>query len=252
MSTSNRIVSILILLTLLTSCGKNKKENAVEMLETDDETKISKTEFLAFVDSCVAIPDNFRTFFSRGINFDAESFSAPKLNLNIFFERDKQFVATIALAFPPIEGGRAKVERSQILVKSNYADIPSPMNVGFDIQTILQSILLGKLPPVYLVFGQTSFSNFDVYKKASRYYIEKSDSRTRMKIEMNDDYTLSSIVVSQPQFAAEIHCENYEVVDNINLPKNLLFNINYENKSYIFSMKQRNIEINGTKKLTYE
>ncbi len=250
MSILNRFIYFLALVFVLCSCSS--KKNIVQVEETEDV--VTRRLFYAYADSCATATSSVGTFFSKGISFEAENFSAPRLNMNLFISCSESFISTLSLPFPPVEIGRCSVSDDKIYLKSSYTEIKSPMAIGYNVQPVMEAVVLGKLPPIYLLFGETNFNSFDVYTKEDSYYIERTDATLPLRVvmELSNNFILNNLSIYNSETYCRVACDNYAEIDNLNIPKLLQFSILYNGNNYVFALKQNKIDINGNKKLNFD
>lgn len=135
-----------------------------------------------------------------------------KVKSNISFTSGEETKMTARLIFPPVSVGTVTVNSKAAKVRSKYLDKELTLSLPTFANEVLQSALLGNLPPVYKYFGDNDFSGFDIYLDSDDVY-ELSRSEAGMKVLLGvrgEDKTLAYARVVFGKLDVKVDVASYQ------------------------------------------
>lgn len=135
-----------------------------------------------------------------------------KVKSNITFTQGDQTKMTARLIFPPVSVGTLTVDSKAAKVSSKYLNKEMTLALPTFANEILQSALLGNLPPVYKYFGDSDFSNFNIYLDSNDIYeLSRSEAGTKVLLGVNgQDKTLAYARVIFGKYDVKVDVASYQ------------------------------------------
>lgn len=135
-----------------------------------------------------------------------------KVKSNISFTSGDATKMTARLIFPPVSVGTLTVDAKAAKVSSKYLDKEMTLNLPSFANEILQSALLGNLPPVYKYFGDSDFSGFSIYLDSDDIYeLSRSEAGTKVLLGVNGkDQTLAYARVIFGKYDVKVDVAGYQ------------------------------------------
>lgn len=147
--------------------------------------------------------------------------NSVKVKANISFKQGGDTKIAARLAFPPVSVGTITVTSKKATISSKYINADKSINLPSFANEILQSAMLGNLPPVYKYFGDTDFRNFQMYLNSDdTYELSRSEAGTSVRIGINGvERTLAYVRVTFGKVEANLEVDEYQRFDGKLLPK---------------------------------
>ncbi len=145
------------------------------------------------------------------------------LRANVSFSRGGDTKIAARLVFPPVSVGQVVVSDKCAKVSSKYLDKNPTVKLPACVNDMLQSALLGNLPPVYEYFGDDDFSKFGIFLTADdKYMLTRSERDISVTLGINgEDKTLASIHVIFAGFDARFKVTGYKRFSGKLLPSKI-------------------------------
>lgn len=142
------------------------------------------------------------------------------LRANLSFARDAATSVSGRLLFPPISVGQAVLDKGQLRVSSRQFDVDKAIKVPDFSNEILQSALLGQVPPLYRLFGEVDYSRFDLALTADdKYVLRRREGSIEVVIFVNAaDFTLSGVNMSADGSKISLTVGDYAAFGGHRLP----------------------------------
>ena len=169
-----------------------------------------------------------------------------RVNASSILKYDDFVESSFSLNFPPINVLQLTLNTQELSTKSTLdkLNVHYPSNLLF-VQTF-QSVLLGQLPPLYLLVGKKDFN----YKKAQTYSegellytLADSSSVGKYSVDINRNQMISSMKIDYKGIKVDVSYDNYSNFKNLVIP--CVININFVSREYNVnaSIKRRDIQI---------
>lgn len=142
------------------------------------------------------------------------------LRANLSFARNSATSVSGRLLFPPISVGHAVLDDGQLRVSSRQFEVDKSIKVPDFANGIVQSALLGQVPPLYRLFGEADYSRFDLALTADdKYVLRRSEGGIEVVIFVNAaDLTLSGVNMSADGSKIALSVGDYAVFGGHCLP----------------------------------
>ncbi len=142
---------------------------------------------------------------------------------NISFERGGDTKLGARMIFPPVSVGSVEITDHGTHVESKLLgvnkDVPTPQVLN----SLFQNALLGIVPPVYQLFGEEDFSQFDMLLSADgKYTISRSAKDMSIVLRVNaNDFTLAGLEVFAMGQTVDFDIKEYSDFSGSRLPSSL-------------------------------
>ena len=156
------------------------------------------------------------------------------IRASVQFTRGGVTTLTGRLIFPPINVGSVSVNGDKATIKSNLLNLDKTQKLFPDASELLQSILLGIVPNVYKLFGDSDFSKFDIsLTSKGKYFLSRRNDQMAVELQINAaDFTIAGIRVSvKGGESVEINVSQYKDFDGHWLPTSVGIKANANNKN---------------------
>lgn len=142
------------------------------------------------------------------------------LRANVSFARGAATSVSGRLVFPPISVGRAELDGAELRVWSRQLDVDKAVKMPAYANEVVQCALLGQVPPLYRLFGETDYSRFALMLTADdKYAIRRSEGGIEVVMFVNAaDFTLSGVNMSAEGSELTLSVGEYAVFGGHRLP----------------------------------
>ena len=215
----------------------------------------SRKEVLQRIASEVAKGIPFDSYFAKNSSMDVTFGSSDySLRLNLFFENSKETVLSAKLSFPPMLVGSASLSSSSVKAKSKVLGVDFDRNVSINFNKSLQFALAGSIPPVYELFGLSSFDSFGIsISSDDKYRLSKSVGSISVIVDVaTSDFTLSGFTIKAPQGSVNAAVLSRETFDGYVLPNKLKLDVSFDvSKSVSAIVDVTKVSINGSERISF-
>ncbi len=178
--------------------------------------------------------------------------SSHSVKLNLYFEYSKKTVGIARLAFPPLMVGKLTMDTKNVSVNSSLLNVNKDFTLPFDISTFLHDAIVGRVPAVYNLYGDSDFSAFNMSITSDNLYlISRKSNGLDVKLYINPDLTLHSYTISYLSYIVSHVNNSFDTFDGRHLPNDITLSVVLPGATQPTSTNFQfsKITINGTDKL---
>ncbi len=145
------------------------------------------------------------------------------VRVNISFEKGGDTKLGARMIFPPVSVGTIEITERATHVESKLLGVNKDMQTPQVLNTLFQNALLGIVPPVYQLFGEEDFSQFDMLLSADgKYVISRSAKDMSIVLRVNaNDFTLAGMKVFSMGQTVDFDIKEYSDFSGSRLPSGL-------------------------------
>lgn len=142
---------------------------------------------------------------------------------NICFERGGDTKLGARMIFPPVSVGSVEITERGTRVESKLLGVNKEVRTPQILNTLFQNAILGIVPPVYQLFGEDDFSQFDMLLSADgKYVISRSAKDMSIVLRVNaNDFTLAGLRVFSMGQTVDFNIKEYSDFSGSRLPSSL-------------------------------